>query len=59
MKILNFITEIITSPFSILLRGCNGKNHLQNFAKVSWILFISLIIVVGLVLYFYRNFIFK
>lgn len=60
LKILNSILEVITSPFSILLRNSgNGKNYLAAYAKV-WIIFIvSAIIIVLLVLYFYRDFIFR
>lgn len=60
MKILNSILEILTSPFSILLRNSgNGKNYLASWAKVGIVFLISLIIVVLLVLYFYRDIIFQ
>lgn len=60
MKLLNSILEILTSPFSILLRNAgNGKNYFALWAKVGIIFLISLLIVILLILYFYRDIIFK
>ncbi|MDE5565557.1 MAG: hypothetical protein K2H02_01445 [Anaeroplasmataceae bacterium] len=60
MKILNSILEILTSPFSIILRNSgNGKNYFASWAKVLIIFCVSAIIVVALILYFYRDIIFQ
>lgn len=60
MKILNLILEIITSPFSIILRNSgNGKNYFASWSKVIVIFCVSAIIVTGLILYFYRDVIFR
>ncbi len=55
MKILNLIIEILTSPFSILLKlSGSGKNYFSSFAKPLIIFLISILIVIALVLFFYR-----
>lgn len=60
MKLLNSIIEIITSPFSVVLRNSgNGKNYLISFAKVGFILLVSALIVTALVLIFYQEIIFN
>lgn len=58
MKILNFIIELITSPFTLLIRS-NVSNSSSKWCKPLIIVFISAAIVVLLILFFYRSFIFK
>lgn len=60
MKILNSIIEILTSPFSILLRNSNGSSRRFNFIKNPICIFlISALIVFCLILFFYRDYIFR
>lgn len=55
MKIFNLILEIITSPFSFLLKlSGSGKNYLSTFAKPLIIFFVSVLIVIVLILFLYR-----
>lgn len=59
---MNFFTaliEIITSPFTYLLKKASGKNPLFPLGKVIIVAMISIIIVTGLILLVYRNYIFK
>lgn len=58
MKILNTIIEIITSPFTILLRA-NAMPDPNKKVKPLLVLFISLIIVAVLILLIYREVIFQ
>lgn len=58
MKILNTIIEFFTSPFTFLLRKGGGKHSLFQYGKAFIIAIVSIIIVVGLILLFYRDFIF-
>ncbi|MDE7161670.1 MAG: hypothetical protein K2N65_02800 [Anaeroplasmataceae bacterium] len=60
MKILEIIVEAILSPFSLLLRLSSfGKNFLSSLAKPLYILLIAVAITVILILYFYRDYIFR
>ena len=60
MKILNLIVEILTSPFSFLVRTTHsGRNSFSNYTKPLIILGISAVIVVLFVLYFYSEYIFN
>ena len=58
MKILNFIVEILTSPFTILLRS-NAKPGTNKAVKPLIVLGISLAILVVLILIVYYEVIFK
>lgn len=59
MKIVNMIVEILTAPITLLFRTAgNNKKLSLSLAKPLLVLFISLCIVVLLVLYYYRDFIF-
>ena len=59
MKIFIDFIELITSPFTYLIKKASGKNPLFPLGKVIIVFFISLIIVAGLVLLFYKDFIFN
>lgn len=59
MKILIAFIELITSPFTYLLKRASGKNYLFPLGKVISIALISLVIVAGLVFLFYWEHIFK
>lgn len=60
MKIFNTILEILTSPFSFLLKiSGTGRNFLSSLAKAFFIFIIALLITLVLVLYYYRDFIFN
>lgn len=59
MKFLMAFIEIITSPFTYLLKKASGKNHLFPFAKIVIVAIISILIVTGLILLAYRNEIFN
>ena len=59
MKIINFIFEMITAPFALIIRTAEArKMSISSFAKPIIVFLISLIIVAILVLYFYKDFIF-
>lgn len=59
MRIFSMIIEIITSPFTFLLR--NNFNSMNTNKKINpiFIFLMALIIVCVLVLVFYRSYIFK
>ncbi|MCM1131541.1 MAG: hypothetical protein NC310_05695 [Roseburia sp.] len=60
MKILEIILEAVLSPFSSLMRISGiGKNFLSAVAKPVFILLIAVVITTILILYFYRDFIFR
>ena len=59
MKIFIDFIELITSPFTYLLKKASGKNYLFPFGKVIVVFLISAIIVTGLILLFYKDFIFN
>ena len=59
MKFLIAFFEIITSPFTYLLKKASGKNPLFPLGKVIIVAILSLIIVTGLVLLVYKNYIFN
>ena len=59
MKIFIDFIELITSLFTYLLKKASGKNPLFPLSKVIIVFFISLIIVAGLVLLFYKDYIFN
>lgn len=59
MKILETIIEIILSPFSFLIKLSESKSFLNNYSKTFVILIISIITTVLLILYFYRDIIFR
>lgn len=60
MKILSIILEIIVSPFSALMRLCGlGKNFFSSLAKPVFVFLIAIVITIILVLYFYRDYIFR
>ena len=46
------------SPFTYLLKKASGKNVLFPLGKVLIVIIISLLIVTGLILFVYRNYIF-
>ena len=58
MRFLLSFIELITSPFTYLLKKASGKNHLFPLAKVIIVFVISLIIVTSLILLVYREQIF-
>ena len=59
MKFFVSFFELITSPFTYLLKKASGKNVLFPLAKVFLIALISIIIVGGLVLLVYKDYIFR
>ena len=60
MKIVEIIIEAILSPFSLLMRISGiGKNFLSAVAKPVFILLIAVAITAILILYFYRDYIFR
>ena len=59
MKFLNALFEIITSPFTYLLKKASGKHPLFPLGKVLIVAIISIIIVTGLILVAYRSYIFN
>ena len=59
MKIFTDFIELITSPFTYLLKKASGKNYLFSLGKVFIVLIVSVIIVAGLVLLFYKDYIFN
>ena len=59
MKFLLSFIEIITSPFTYLLKKASGKNILFPFAKVVIVAIISILLATGLILLAYRNYIFS
>ena len=59
MKILMAFIEIITSPFTYLLKKASGKNPLFPLGKVLIVAITSILIVTGLILLIYKNYIFK
>lgn len=60
MKILGVIVEAILSPFSLLMRLSSvGKNFLSSLAKPVFIFLFAAIITAILILYYYRDFIFR
>lgn len=59
MKILFAFIELITSPFTYLLKRASGKNYLFPLGKVLSIALISIVLVTGLVFLFYWEHIFK
>lgn len=60
MKILTTIVEAILSPFSLLMRLCGvGKNFFSTLAKPVFVFLIAVAITIILVLYYYRDFIFR
>ncbi len=60
MKILNIIIEIITAPLYFILRisGVGNKSR-SSYAKPLVIFLISLVLVVLIVLFYYREDIFR
>lgn len=58
MKIFNFIIELLTSPFVLLLRS-NAKPGTNKFVKPLIVLGISLVVIAILVLIVYYEVIFK
>ena len=59
MKIINFIFEMITAPFALIIRTAEvRKNSISSVAKPIIVFLISLLIVAILVLYYYKDFIF-
>ena len=60
MKVLNLIIEIITAPFSFILRTSESRKFsLSSIAKPLVILLVSLLIVSLFVLFFYSDVIFS
>ena len=59
MKFFITFIEIITSPFTCLLKKASGKNPLLPLGKVLIVAIISILIVTGLILLVYQNYIFK
>ncbi|MDE7106403.1 MAG: hypothetical protein K2O22_04475 [Anaeroplasmataceae bacterium] len=60
MKILEIIVEAILSPFSLIMRLAGvGKNFLSFIARPVFIFLIAAVITTILILYFYRDFIFR
>lgn len=59
MRIVNLIVEILTSPFSFIMKANMSPSASNKWGKPLIILFIALCIVVILILYFYRDYIFK
>ncbi len=59
MHFLNVLIEILTSPFSFLMRANVSPVNANKWCKPLIILFVSVVIVAILVLYIYRDYIFK
>ena len=59
MKFLIAFIEIITSPFTYLLKKASGKNPLLPLGRVLIVAIISILIVTGLILLAYKKHIFK
>lgn len=59
MNILNTIIEIITCPFSFLMRANITNPNSTKWGKPLIILAMALVVVILLILFFYRNYIFK
>ncbi len=59
MRILNFIIELLTCPFTFFMRTNVTSINLSKWTKPLIVLFISLGVIVILVLFFYRTYIFK
>lgn len=60
MKIVEIVIEAILSPFSLLMRLSSvGKNFLSSLAKPLFMFLIAVVITAILILYFYRDFIFR
>ncbi len=59
MKILNFIVELITSPFTLLIRSNVSNSSSVKWCKPLIIVLIATAIVALLILFFYRSYIFK
>ena len=59
MKFFVAFFELLTSPFTYLLKKASGKNILFPIAKVFMIALISIILVGGLVLLVYKDYIFR
>lgn len=58
-KVINFIIELISSPFILLFRTANVIPNPNKIVKPLIMLAISLLIVAGFILYVYREVIFK
>lgn len=58
MHILNLIIEILTSPFSFILKANMSSPTTNKWGKPLIIFFIAACIVVILILYFYKYYIF-
>ena len=58
MRVINTIIEILTAPFNILFRT-NSKPNPNKVVNPFLVLFLSLLVVAGLVLYYYFEVIFK
>lgn len=60
MKVLKFIIELITAPFSLIFRTSeNMKVSMSNLAKPLITFLISVCIVALIIIYIYREYIFK
>lgn len=59
MRILNYVFEIILSPFTVLMRLNHKSITTNKLVKSILILCISLVTVTILVLFTYRKYIFK
>lgn len=59
MNIFNKIVEIITSPFSFLLKANLGTTNNSRLCKAGIILLISLAVLALLILSIYRKELFK
>lgn len=59
MRFLNLIIEIITAPFTLLLKSNGISVNTNRWCKPLIILFIALLILAVLILYFYRGYLFN
>lgn len=59
MNVFNKIIEIITSPFSFLLRANLGTTNNSKFCRAFIIFLISLAVLAALILFVYRKELFK
>ena len=58
-KIINFIIELLISPFSLIFRTANVIPNPNKIVKPLIMLLISVLVVAAFILYVYREVIFK
>ena len=58
MRVINFIIEILFSPFSLILKSNSVDTHISKYSKPIAVFIVSLLIVAVLILFYYREIIF-